>query len=360
MSSNVAPSWPANTEFSKITPRLRAVFRELPRACGERACVLLAHLPCYLMEIYVLKDGRRRGPFLPFKLREFLEDKELKPSDSGWIEGMEAWAPLSSIEALTPWMPRDPTLPPPLPVPEAVDRHAVTAEVENVAGEEKSARRVRVWLRWLARTIDEMLWFMLVWLVALSGGWVGLWDFLWRNPLLLFAPGLAWIPVEAYLLHRFGTTPGKWLTGIRVCDDLGQLLTYPAALKRSALVLVIGNGMGLPIFGESNYSLLPMLQGTISLMLYMRSGSTLWDRAAQSYPTHARLSATGLTLVGLIVMAWMGLGMWISFTAPIPPDVPEERRAPIDEMRRQLDQIKLPSRTGPAGDVSSVSQTTSR
>ena len=82
------------------------------------------------MEIYVLKEGARRGPFLPFKLRELLEDKEFLPSDPGWMEGMENWAPLSSIEALENWMPRDSSLPPRLPSPEEWE--------ENIAAQLKS------------------------------------------------------------------------------------------------------------------------------------------------------------------------------------------------------------------------------
>ncbi len=290
------------------------------------------------MEIYVLKEGRRCGPFLPFKLRELLEDKDYLPSDPGWIEGMDAWAPLSSIEPLAPWMLRDPALPPPLPDltnPAATHPAAVAA---SVIGQEVSARRYRAWFRWLARTLDEMLWFLLLWLVGVSNGWLDLWDFMWRNPLLLFAPGIAWVPVEALLLHRFGTTPGKWLFNIHVADDLGQPLTYPAALKRSALVLLLGNGLGLPHFGNSHLSVLPMLQASLGLVLYLRSGSSLWDRAAASVPIYRTPSAAGMVIVGVITAAWLGLITWISVTAPIPPDAPAEQRAAIEDARRQLEE----------------------
>ena len=285
------------------------------------------------MEIYVLKEGQRRGPFLPFKLRELLEDKELVPNDPGGIEGMEAWAPLSSIEAISQWMPRDPALPPPLPDPEVVDRRQAAASADGAAVREVEARRVRAWLRWLARTIDEMLWFTLLWMIGTGAGWIGLWDFLFRHPVLLFGPAVAWIPLEALLLSKYTTTPAKWLLGIRVTDDLGQPLTYLAALKRSALVLAIGNGLGLPTL-----MLLPLLQAGLSWMLYRRSGSTLWDRVAGATLVHTRPGPTGFAALGLIAAVWFGIGIWIALTAPVPPDTPAEQREPIEEMRREIQQ----------------------
>lgn len=293
------------------------------------------------MEIYVLKEGVRRGPFLPFKLRELLEDNEFLPSDPGWIVGMENWEPLSSIEALEHWMPRDPSLPPPLPDADAdadaeTETHsspaktATAPDIQDPA--EVAARRLRAWLRWFARTLDEMLWFALIWLVGVSAGWLGLWDFLVRHPVLLLGPCLLWIPVEAWMLSRFTTTPGKWLLGMQVTDDLGQPLTYQAALKRSALVLVTGNGLGLPFM-----LLLPVLQAAMSWMLYRRTGTTLWDRAAGSQLRHIKPAPVGIGISAMVILLWMVLGSWITFTAPLPVNFPEDQRQQIEQMRRQLD-----------------------
>ena len=298
------------------------------------------------MEIYVHKSGQRRGPYLPFKLRELLEDKEFLPTDLGWIEGMEAWAPLREMEPLKHWMPRDPTVPPPLP---EADEEAVV-DAGNEGGEaagvgrrgaaggevfltdaEVKGRRVKAGLRWLARTVDEMLWYVFLWVVGVSVGWLEIWDFLFRHPVLLFGPALVWVPVEAYLLSTLTTTPGKWLLGMRVTDDLGQPLSYMAALKRSALVLVMGNGLGLPTL-----MLLPMLQAGLSWVLYQRSGSTFWDRASGARFLHQRPASSGYVVLGGISLGWMVLGMWIALTSPIPPDTPAEQRGPIEEMRQKI------------------------
>lgn len=289
------------------------------------------------MEIYVLKEGARRGPFLPFKLRELLEDKEFLPSDPGWMEGMEKWAPLSSIEALENWMPRDSSLPPRLPSPEEwEEKIAAQEKSESRAApladpDENNSRRSRAWLRWLARIVDGIWWFLLVWTVAVASGWLGLWHVIFAGYVLLIGTAVAWIPVESYLLSRFATTPGKWLLGIRVTDDVGQPLGFVPALKRSLLVLVTGRGFGLPA-GE----LIPVLQFSMSWILYRRTGTTLWDRAAVSQVAHAPANFAGIAVALLTLLGWAGLVLWIMAAAPLPVDLPAEQRAKIEEVREEV------------------------
>lgn len=279
------------------------------------------------MEIYVLKEGRRIGPFLPFKLRELLEDRTVQPSDPAWIEGMESWSPLSSIEALESWMPPDPSLPPPLPIPAEFKEGAASGDVPGI-----QARRIHAWLRWLARIVDKMLWFSLLWVIAVCAGWLQLWDYLLLSPLLLIGAAVLWIPVESFLLSRFTTTPGKWLLGIRVTDDLGQPLTYLAAVKRTVLVVCTGAGLGLPAL-----SLLPVLQGTMSWLLYRRTGITLWDRAASSRVVHSPLPPMGLITVAALGGAWFALCTWIFMSIPLPPDAPAEFRQKLEELHQLFD-----------------------
>ena len=57
--------------------------------------------------------------------------------------------------------------------------------------------------------------------------------------ILLFA----WVFVESNLLNVFGTTPGKWLMGIRVLDSYGHKLNFSMSIKRSLLVWVKGLGL---------------------------------------------------------------------------------------------------------------------
>lgn len=58
---------------------------------------------------------------------------------------------------------------------------------------------------------------------------------------------LIWVPAEAVLISLFGTTPAKWLFGIRVAHPSGDLLPFSEALNRSFLVFVQGVGFGIPL-----------------------------------------------------------------------------------------------------------------
>ena len=54
--------------------------------------------------------------------------------------------------------------------------------------------------------------------------------------------------LEPVLLSLFGTTPGKWILGIRVTDNEGQLLTYSDARSRTKSVLLHGMGLRIPFY----------------------------------------------------------------------------------------------------------------
>ncbi len=55
------------------------------------------------------------------------------------------------------------------------------------------------------------------------------------------------VPLEALCLSHWGTTPGKWLLGIRVEHADGRRLTFSEAARRAALVFIYGEGCDVPI-----------------------------------------------------------------------------------------------------------------
>lgn len=65
---------------------------------------------------------------------------------------------------------------------------------------------------------------------------------------LLLSCGSAFlaVPVLAWMLHRWGTTPGKWCVGLAVESESGDRLTYGAAREREWHVLGSGCGYMLP------------------------------------------------------------------------------------------------------------------
>ncbi len=290
------------------------------------------------MDVYVLKAGRRLGPFVPFKIREMLEDGEISPADLGWQEGMEAWAPLESMDSLAGWMPRKPGSPPPLPTAEEwAEKLAKTkpsAPADDAVGQ---SRPLRAFQRWAARLTDGTLWHALIWTIGVKAGWLSVWAWMPDLGGLLVAllPPLLWLPVEATLIAWLGTTPGKWFLGIRVTDDLGQKLAWPAAMKRTALAHVTGNGLGLPIA-----MLLPVLQWSMSWMFYRRAGSTLWDRGAGSRIQHVGVPVMGVLAVALTGFGWMAVVVHLFLHAPIPDDFPEPLRTEVEDKRRQFHDLQ--------------------
>ncbi len=93
--------------------------------------------------------------------------------------------------------------------------------------------------------------------------------------------GIVWLPIEAALLSKFGSTPGKWILDIRVTSATGSLLTLNEALGRAYHVLCYGLGCGLP--PASYYA------QWISYHRLTFNGRTDWDRTFGSVVRHDRL-----------------------------------------------------------------------
>ena len=112
---------------------------------------------------------------------------------------------------------------------------------------------------------------------------------------------LIWLPAEALFLSMFGTTPAKWLFGIRVAQPSGDLLSFSEALNRSFLVFVQGAGLGIPLVALFT-----------QLFAYRRlttTGTTLWDASANAVVLHKKwgvfraLVCTAAVLVVLVLMS---------------------------------------------------------
>ncbi len=105
------------------------------------------------------------------------------------------------------------------------------------------------WRRYFARLLDGLFFRVLLGLVLIGafnlrpvagGAWV-------RIALLQLAAMVLGLFLEPLFLMLFGGTPGKLLLGLRVTDENGRRLSYPAALVRSFGALVYARGLELPI-----------------------------------------------------------------------------------------------------------------
>ena len=91
---------------------------------------------------------------------------------------------------------------------------------------------------------------------------------------------LIWLPAEALLLSLFGTTPAKWLFGIRVAHPGGDLLNFSEALNRSFLVFIQGVGLGIPFVA--------LFTQLFAYRRLTKTGTTLWDTSANAVVLHKK------------------------------------------------------------------------
>ena len=99
------------------------------------------------------------------------------------------------------------------------------------------------------------------------------------NKLIFFiASYLLVLLLEAVFLTTVGTTPGKWTFGISVKTVNGENLSFEQALKRTFLVWLQGQALGIPIV-----SIIPQIFAYLRLT---KTGTTLWDTTTNSVVIH--------------------------------------------------------------------------
>lgn len=161
----------------------------------------------------------------------------------------------------------------------------------------------RPWRRYVARMLDVTLF------IAITGFFLGIILF-FHDPIAFIANltildthtawvGIAWlaafIPVEAWMLLKWHTTPGKWATGLRVIRADGRSWTWLAALRRCWEVFWRGMGLGIPIV-----SFIAMVVGYKQLT---SKGRAPWD-IEHSFD---------VACVGMTPPRWLALGGMILF-----------------------------------------------
>lgn len=113
--------------------------------------------------------------------------------------------------------------------------------------QENVQKEIHPWKRYFARWLDYTFWGAIVnfiWIVLLRVRPIlmGFWETVFG-----IAAMALFVPVEALLLHKFGTTPGKYIMGIRLEYIQGGNLPYSEALYRSLHVFTGGVCLGIPL-----------------------------------------------------------------------------------------------------------------
>lgn len=119
--------------------------------------------------------------------------------------------------------------------------------------QENVPKEIHPWRRYFARWLDYGLWsaivsfayIVILRLRPLPG------DFL--SALIMIAGMALYIPLEALMLSKFGTTPGKYALGIHLESIQGGNLSWEEALRRSCNVFVQGAGCCIPLLETAMY-----------------------------------------------------------------------------------------------------------
>ncbi|MBF0185969.1 MAG: RDD family protein [Magnetococcales bacterium] len=143
------------------------------------------------------------------------------------------------------------------------------------------------WRRWFARMVDIctagllLLLLLMFALIATMPEQAAGFAKAIENPIVAgVVLYLVWVPAESVFLSLFGTTPAKWLFGIKVAHSGGNLLSLSESLNRSFLVLVQGMGFGIPFVA--------LFTQLFAYRRLTKTGTTLWDTSSGAVVLHKK------------------------------------------------------------------------
>jgi uncharacterized RDD family membrane protein YckC len=249
------------------------------------------------MEIWLIQNGVKTGPFQDYEIRNRITDGQIETDQFAWHEGLPGWVKLGEIDLFRDDLERaqrdkkdtfeyvgpvDQMRPP---------------DVVSLSGKRHLARRF--WARWLDLMVYTAIWWLLMYVAGRDIGAIIL------NPWMQLSIYLPWFMIEALLLHRFGTTPGKWLLGIRVVNDDDTTLTLKSSIWRSVRVWIAGIGFG--------WGLLSVLCQAMSWFTARRIGKPVWDYMGKHKITVVPMSAFKIIILVLLFFTAMQLQTAVRF-----------------------------------------------
>lgn len=213
------------------------------------------------MEIWLIQNGKKVGPVQDYEVRSRIESGQLQQDNFAWHEGLPKWVRLGEIEIFKSDFEKDAEA---VQVRNEVESRKVPVVI-SLPGKPYILRRF--WARWLDMSLYAAAWWLLMYAVGRDIG--AMITDLWVV-ISIFIP---WFAIESWLLHRFGTTPGKWLLGIRVLNEDDSKISLKASVWRSIRVMIAGVGFG--------WGILAMICQVMSWFTARRLGKPIWDYMGQ-------------------------------------------------------------------------------
>jgi uncharacterized RDD family membrane protein YckC len=274
------------------------------------------------MDIWIIREGEKTGPLHDFEIRRKIESGELPASTPAWHEGLDAWKPLGKIEIFS----REFELKEPPPLPTPLERETTT---EDDSARKETFYLRRFWARWLDLTLYSGFW------------WLGLWavgqniEAILLNQWILFLQYVPWFALEALLIHKFATTPGKWLLGLRVTNKNQSHLDLREAIRRSLRVMFTGVGFG--------YSVLAIFCQALSIFTARRLGATLWDHTGGHQVPAAQLNP--FRIIALVFLFAGGMLLQSIVVFPYVAEIAARQNPELRETYEKVLPYTLPKRS---------------
>ena len=272
------------------------------------------------MDIYWIEEKMRKGPATVPDIIARVQMGELKASTPAWHKGCAAWMPLRDLPAMADFRA---LFDAPLPTPDTEVKEE--QEEDQIAGlltptdkdsyqriqEEKAqlppipvqmVKTAPIFSRFLARMTDYSIY------ATIAMGILYLLKVPFNEFVLPSSP-IFWLPallIEAFLLSKYGNTPGKWMMGIRIqpLQHNTHRLSFPYALSRSFGVFIFGMGCFI--------HLLPIIMLTIAAINCNKGILSLWDRRANTLPISVPYKRPSIfTCIAIIFVAIQAVGFFM-------------------------------------------------
>jgi uncharacterized RDD family membrane protein YckC len=246
------------------------------------------------MDIWIIRDGEKVGPIHDFDVRRKITDGELVATTPAWHEGLPAWKTLIEIDLFTREFDHPTT---PL-------SSEPTSEPEQSTPPPQLPTRTyygrRFWARWFDLTLYSGVWWIAMWAAGQNI------EAALLNPWVMVFQYVPWFILESFLLHRYGTTLGKWLLGLEVVNTDGSRLSISASSHRSLRVLSTGIGFG--------WSLLSPFCQAVSWFMAKRIGTTTWDHSGGHQVVASPLRP--LRVINLVILFFCSIQLQIIVISP--------------------------------------------
>ncbi len=234
------------------------------------------------MDIWIIRDGEKSGPFHDYEIRRRIGLGELTADSPAWHDGLPEWTTLSEIGLF-----RDEFTKPPFV--EATEEPEAETELPP-ATPPPIPGSPRIIRRFFARCFDLTVYISLWWFAF----WVAGRDIeaLLLNRFVGITQLLPWFVLEIILIHRFATTPGKWLFGIQILNADGSRLSLGQATRRALRVYVVGIGLGI--------SFVMLFCMGLSAYTTNKIGASVWDHLGGHRIVSSNLAAWKIVIFVII------------------------------------------------------------